>query len=102
MSVCVCVCVCVRVSVCVREGGITLSLSLSLSLARAQAPARRTIGTPLFVAPEILVKGKANYASDYWSFGVLIYVLIVGFAPFMPPLQSGKVSSARGRGRAAG
>ena len=40
------------------------------------------IGTPFFIAPEVL-KGKGyTYSCDYWSTGVLIYYLYYGEYPF--------------------
>ena len=40
------------------------------------------IGTPFFIAPEVL-KGKGyTYSCDYWSMGVLIYYLYYGEYPF--------------------
>lgn len=56
----------------------------------ARVPVRRTVGTLFYVAPEILTEGWADQAADMWSLGVVMYVLLCGFPPFMPP---GKLSS---------
>ena len=40
------------------------------------------IGTPYFMAPEILKGKKYSYSCDYWSVGVLIYYLFYGEYPF--------------------
>jgi len=56
----------------------------------ARVPVRRTVGTLFYVAPEILSEGWADQAADMWSLGVVMYVLLCGFPPFMPP---GKASS---------
>ena len=36
----------------------------------AAVPVDRNVGTPLFVAPEILSEGRCGTAADLWSFGV--------------------------------
>ncbi|KAH0798382.1 AGC family protein kinase [Histomonas meleagridis] len=40
------------------------------------------VGTPAFVAPELLNDGKICYSSDMWSFGCVIFNLLTGTAPF--------------------
>ena len=40
------------------------------------------IGTPYFMAPEVLKGRKYSYSCDYWSVGVLIYYLFYGEYPF--------------------
>ncbi|KAK2705958.1 probable serine/threonine-protein kinase DDB_G0278665 isoform X2 [Artemia franciscana] len=43
---------------------------------------REILGTPDYVAPEILHFEPISLAADIWSTGVLAYVLLTGFTPF--------------------
>jgi 3-phosphoinositide dependent protein kinase-1 len=40
------------------------------------------VGTPLYVAPEMLESNKAGRYTDLWALGCIIYQLIVGTTPF--------------------
>lgn len=39
-------------------------------------------GSPLYMAPEILLKKQYNYKVDLWSVGIILYECIYGKAPF--------------------
>ncbi|KAA0707789.1 Protein kinase C delta type [Triplophysa tibetana] len=39
-------------------------------------------GTPDYIAPEILLGHKYTFSVDWWSFGVLVYEMLIGQSPF--------------------
>lgn len=40
------------------------------------------VGTPDYLAPEILLGSKHGYAADWWSVGIILFELITGIPPF--------------------
>ncbi|KAL1207744.1 putative serine/threonine protein kinase IRE4 [Cardamine amara subsp. amara] len=40
------------------------------------------VGTPDYLAPEILLGTEHGYASDWWSVGIILFELITGIPPF--------------------
>ena len=41
-----------------------------------------TVGTPDYIAPEVFGKGGYNETVDWWSIGVIMFEMLVGYPPF--------------------
>lgn len=56
------------------------------------------LGTPGYVAPEIITKQKYGPAVDIWSMGVIFYILLCGYPPFLADTRAALFRSIiRGR-----
>lgn len=45
------------------------------------------LGTPTYMAPEIIQRKPYDFAVDVWSFGVIAFVLLCGYPPFYSDKQ---------------
>ncbi len=52
------------------------------------------VGTPGFIAPEVLAGGKVTPAADTWSLGVTLFELAAGSAPQLRALQEAQARSS--------
>jgi serine/threonine protein kinase len=45
-------------------------------------------GTPLNMAPEVMMKQNYTYKADIWSIGVMIFFMMTGTMPFVATTKS--------------
>lgn len=55
--------------------------------ARSPIPGLRIVGTAPYMAPEALRGAGYREQVDIWSLGVVVYVLLFGTFPYMPPAE---------------
>lgn len=67
-----------------RESGgriVLMDFGAGQMLEAPRNPEDRAIGTPAYMAPEVLAGGRATARSDIYSLGVLLYYLVTGAYP---------------------
>jgi serine/threonine protein kinase len=67
-----------------RESGgriVLMDFGAGQLLEAPRHPEERAIGTPAYMAPEVLAGGRASVRSDIYSTGILLYYLVTGAYP---------------------
>ena len=60
------------------DGGRIILMDFGAGEFRRRAYGRTPLGTPLYLAPEIITGGSATVQSDIYALGVLLYYLVTG------------------------
>jgi serine/threonine protein kinase len=47
-----------------------------------EAPVPQLVGTPDYMAPEIIARQRHTFTVDYWALGCIVYEMLVGASPF--------------------
>ena len=65
-----------------KENGYLKLIDFSSSKRIKKNKTKSIVGTPFYIAPEILNGNTYSYSCDYWSVGILLYYLYFGIFPF--------------------
>lgn len=68
----------------IRRGNVNMSIDQRSSLWNmlARKTAFSQVGTPNYIAPEVLQDFCYSEACDWWSVGIILYQMLIGYPPF--------------------
>jgi serine/threonine-protein kinase ULK/ATG1 len=70
-------------NILLKNGACKLSdFGFAKSLNSEEAVMKSIVGTPLYMSPQILKKGKYTTKSDLWSIGLIYYEMLHGRTPW--------------------
>lgn len=52
-----------------------------------------TVGTPDYIAPEVFLQTGYMKAVDWWSLGVIMYEMLIGYPPFCSETPQGRLNT---------
>jgi serine/threonine protein kinase len=70
-------------NILIDEDGMLKLVDFGLSFESMSGVARPSkVGTPDYMAPEIVLMQPHSFSADYWSLGVIVYEMLTGTTPF--------------------
>lgn len=58
------------------------AIGKKLQFRRNRKLAYSTVGTPDYIAPEVFLQNGYSETVDWWSVGVILFEMLVGYPPF--------------------